>query len=108
MPPPKRQLHPCGGNWDFAIGGVAPGQRAGAGFRCAVIATPAADPHRQGDLLFRSARCLHAVAAPAPSLTDSRERPSGDLKSHDAGVGIHWLIPRLSEGTGSIRKSALR
>jgi DNA-binding transcriptional LysR family regulator len=33
-------------------------------------------------------------------LTDSRERPSGDLKvTTTPGVGINWLIPRLGEFT---------
>ena len=55
----------------------------------------------QGDLLFRTAHDvfmqLQAVRA---KLTDSRERPSGDLKiTTTPGIGIHWLIPRLGEFT---------
>ena len=41
------------------------------------------------------------LQAARAKLTDSRERPSGDLKiTTTPGVGINWLIPRLGEFTG--------
>jgi DNA-binding transcriptional LysR family regulator len=40
------------------------------------------------------------LQAARAKLTDSRERPSGDLKiTTTPGVGINWLIPRLGEFT---------
>jgi DNA-binding transcriptional LysR family regulator len=56
----------------------------------------------QGDLLFRTAHDVFMqLQAARAKLTDSRERPSGDLKiTTTPGVGINWLIPRLGEFTG--------
>jgi DNA-binding transcriptional LysR family regulator len=53
----------------------------------------------QGDLLFRTAHDVFMqLQAARAKLTDSRERPSGDLKVNTTkGVGINWLIPRLGE-----------
>jgi DNA-binding transcriptional LysR family regulator len=53
----------------------------------------------QGELLYRTAHevfmKLEAVRA---KLTDSRERPHGDLKvTTTVGIGVHWLTPRLGE-----------
>ncbi len=55
----------------------------------------------QGDLLFRTAHDVFMqLQAARAKLTDSRERPSGDLKiTTTPGVGIDWLIPRLGEFT---------
>ena len=67
----------------------------------------------QGDLLFRTAHDVFMqLQAARAKLTDSRERPSGDLKiTTTPGVGINWLIPRLGEFTAlypEIRISADR
>ncbi len=53
----------------------------------------------QGELLYRTAHevfmKLESVRA---KLTDSRERPNGDLKvTTTVGIGVHWLTPRLGE-----------
>ena len=53
----------------------------------------------QGELLHRTAHDvfmkLEAVRA---KLTDSRERPNGDLRvTTTPGIGVHWLTPRLGE-----------
>ena len=53
----------------------------------------------QGELLYRTAHevfmKLESVRA---KLTDSRERPHGELKvTTTAGLGVHWLTPRLGE-----------
>ena len=55
----------------------------------------------QGDLLFRTAHDVFMqLQAARAKLTDSRERPSGDLKiTTTPGVAINWLIPRLGEFT---------
>jgi DNA-binding transcriptional LysR family regulator len=55
----------------------------------------------QGDLLFRTAHeVFMQLQAARAKLTDSRERPSGDLKvTTTPGVGINWLVPRLGEFT---------
>ena len=55
----------------------------------------------QGDLLFRTAHDVFMqLQAARAKLTDSRERPSGDLKvTTTPGVGVNWLIPRLGEFT---------
>jgi DNA-binding transcriptional LysR family regulator len=38
------------------------------------------------------------LEAARTKLTDSRERPSGELKvSTTPGIGLHWLLPRLGE-----------
>ena len=56
----------------------------------------------QGDLLFRTAHDVFMqLQAARAKLTDSRERPSGDLKiTTPPALGINWLIPRLDEFTG--------
>jgi len=55
----------------------------------------------QGDLLFRTAHDVFMqLQAARAKLTDSRERPSGDLKIQTPpALGINWLIPRLGEFT---------
>lgn len=55
----------------------------------------------QGDLLYRTAHDVFMqLQAARAKLTDSRERPSGELKvTTSPGLGINWLIPRLSEFT---------
>jgi len=55
----------------------------------------------QGDLLFRTAHEVFIqLQAARAKLTDSRERPSGDLKvTTTPSIGINWLIPRLGEFT---------
>ena len=55
----------------------------------------------QGDLLFRTAHDVFMqLQAARAKLTDSRERPSGDLKiTTPPALGINWLIPRLGEFT---------
>ena len=52
----------------------------------------------QGDLLFRTAHDVFMqLQAARAKLTDSRERPSGELKvTTSPGLGINWLIPRLT------------
>src|SRR6201982_3661550 len=38
------------------------------------------------------------LAAARAKLTDSRERPNGELKvTTTPGIGVHWLTPRLGE-----------
>src|SRR3974377_2088267 len=38
------------------------------------------------------------LEAAGAKLTDSRERPHGDLKvTTTVGIGVHWLTPRLGE-----------
>ena len=53
----------------------------------------------QGELLYRTAHEVFLKLEAARSkLTDSRERPHGELKVTTApGIGIHWLTPRLGE-----------
>ena len=53
----------------------------------------------QGDLLFRTAHeVFMKLEAARAKLTDSKERPNGDLKvTTTAGIGINWLTPRLGE-----------
>ena len=53
----------------------------------------------QGELLYRSAREMALrLEATRARLADSRERPSGDLRvTTTAGIGAHWLTPRLGE-----------
>ncbi len=55
----------------------------------------------QGDLLFRTAHDVFMqLQAARAKLTDSRERPSGELKvTTSPGLGINWLVPRLTEFT---------
>jgi len=53
----------------------------------------------QGDLLFRTAHeVFMKLEAARAKLTDSRERPNGDLRvTTTPGIGVHWLTPRLGE-----------
>jgi DNA-binding transcriptional LysR family regulator len=53
----------------------------------------------QGELLYRTAHdVLMQLEAARAKLTDSRERPHGELKvSTTPGIGVHWLTPRLGE-----------
>jgi DNA-binding transcriptional LysR family regulator len=53
----------------------------------------------QGDLLFRTAHDVFMkLEAARAKLTDSRERPNGELKvTTTAGIGLNWLTPRLGE-----------
>ncbi|MFM9974509.1 MAG: LysR family transcriptional regulator [Beijerinckiaceae bacterium] len=53
----------------------------------------------QGELLFRTAReVLQKLEQTRAKLTDSREKPNGELKiTANVGLGTHWLTPRLGE-----------
>src|SRR5260221_6990555 len=53
----------------------------------------------QGELLYRTAHDVFMKLESARAkLTDSRERPNGDLKiTTTVGIGVHWLTPRLGE-----------
>jgi DNA-binding transcriptional LysR family regulator len=53
----------------------------------------------QGDLLFRTAHeVLMKLEAARAKLTDSREKPNGELRvTTSPGLGINWLTPRLGE-----------
>jgi DNA-binding transcriptional LysR family regulator len=53
----------------------------------------------QGELLYRTAHeVFMKLEAARAKLTDSRERPNGDLKvTTTAGLGVQWLTPRLGE-----------
>jgi DNA-binding transcriptional LysR family regulator len=53
----------------------------------------------QGELLHRTAHDVFMkLEAARAKLTDSKERPNGELKvSTSPGMGLHWLTPRLSE-----------
>jgi DNA-binding transcriptional LysR family regulator len=53
----------------------------------------------QGDLLFRTAHDVFMkLEAARAKLTDSKERPNGELKvTTTAGMGLNWLTPRLGE-----------
>jgi DNA-binding transcriptional LysR family regulator len=53
----------------------------------------------QGDLLFRTAHeVLMKLEAARAKLTDSREKPNGELRvTTTVGLGIHWLTPGLGE-----------
>src|SRR5262249_29026082 len=53
----------------------------------------------QGELLFRTAHeVFHRLAMAEAQLTDSRERPSGELKiTTTVGLGSNWLTPRIRE-----------
>ena len=55
----------------------------------------------QGELLFRTAHDVFMkLEAARAKLTDSRERPNGDLRvTTTPGIGVHWLTPRLGEFT---------
>jgi DNA-binding transcriptional LysR family regulator len=53
----------------------------------------------QGELLHRTAHeVFMKLEAARAKLTDTRERPNGELKvTTTPGIGIHWLTPRLGE-----------
>jgi DNA-binding transcriptional LysR family regulator len=53
----------------------------------------------QGEVLYRTAHeVLMKLEATRTKLTDSRERPNGDLRVNTTpGLGVHWLTPRLGE-----------
>src|SRR5450756_1416229 len=53
----------------------------------------------QGELLYRTAHDVFMkLEAARAKLTDSRERPNGDLRvTSSPGLGVHWLTPRLGE-----------
>lgn len=53
----------------------------------------------QGEMLYRSAqRILNELEATRMRLTDSREKPGGELRvTTTVGLGSSWLTPRLSE-----------
>src|ERR1700746_2505254 len=53
----------------------------------------------QGELLYRTAHDVFMkLEAARAKLTDSRERPNGDLRvTTTPGIGVHWLTPRLRE-----------
>src|SRR5450755_4229881 len=53
----------------------------------------------EGELLYRTAHeVFMKLEAARTKLTDSRERPNGELKvSTTPGIGVHWLTPRLGE-----------
>jgi DNA-binding transcriptional LysR family regulator len=53
----------------------------------------------QGELLHRTAHDVYMkLEAARAKLTDSRERPNGDLRvTTTPGIGVHWLTPRLGE-----------
>ncbi len=53
----------------------------------------------QGELLYRTAHDVFIkLEAARTLLTDSRERPNGDLRvTTTHGIGVHWLTPRLGE-----------
>ncbi len=53
----------------------------------------------QGELLYRTAHEVFIkLEAARAKLTDSRERPNGDLRvTTTPGIGVHWLTPRLGE-----------
>ena len=53
----------------------------------------------QGELLYRTAHDVFMKLESARAkLTDSRERPHGDLRvTTTVGIGVHWLTPRLGE-----------
>src|SRR5919205_1792329 len=53
----------------------------------------------QGELLYRTAHeVFMKLEAARTKLTDSRERPNGELKvTTTPGLGVHWLTPRLGE-----------
>src|SRR5262249_18874814 len=53
----------------------------------------------QGEMLYRTAHDVFLkLEAARTKLTDSRERPHGELRVTTAqGIGNHWLTPRLGE-----------
>jgi DNA-binding transcriptional LysR family regulator len=53
----------------------------------------------QGEVLYRTAHEVHSkLAAARTRLTDSREKPTGELRiTTTIGLGTIWLTPRISE-----------
>ena len=53
----------------------------------------------QGELLHHTAQdVLMKLEAARAKLTDSKERPNGELRVQTTpGIGVHWLTPRLGE-----------
>ena len=53
----------------------------------------------QGELLYRTAHeVFMKLESARAKLTDSRERPNGELKvTTTPGIGVNWLTPRLGE-----------
>lgn len=53
----------------------------------------------QGELLYRTAHeVFMKLEAARAKLTDSRERPNGELRvTTTVGLGTHWLTPKLGE-----------
>jgi DNA-binding transcriptional LysR family regulator len=53
----------------------------------------------QGEMLYRTAHDVFMkLEAARAKLTDSREKPNGELKvTTTVGIGVHWLTPRLGE-----------
>ena len=53
----------------------------------------------QGELLYRTAHeVFMKLESARAKLTDSRERPNGDLQvTTTVGLGTHWLTPKLGE-----------
>jgi len=53
----------------------------------------------QGEVLYRTAHEVHTkLAAAKARLTDSREKPTGELRiTTTIGLGTIWLTPRISE-----------
>ena len=53
----------------------------------------------QGELLYRTAHeVFMKLESARAKLTDSRERPNGDLEiTTTVGLGTHWLTPKLGE-----------
>src|SRR5437763_665202 len=53
----------------------------------------------QGELLYRTAHDVFMkLEAARTKLTDSREKPNGELKvTTTVGLGVNWLTPRLGE-----------
>ena len=84
-----------------AIGGLAPGLGARAGTRRFAVSSPRArpHPHRAGRAAARTAHDVFMkLEAARAKLTDSKERPNGELKVQTTpGIGVHWLTPRLGE-----------
>src|SRR3990170_8220884 len=53
----------------------------------------------QGEVLYRTTHeVFMKLEAARAKLTDSREKPNGELKvTTTPGIGVHWLTPRLGE-----------
>ena len=65
----------------------------------AAAAPPSYILTEQGELLHHTAHDVFMkLEAARAKLTDSKERPNGELKvSTSPGIGLHWLTPRLGE-----------